>query len=180
MSKKNEMTRLLWLDLEMTGLDIEKEVIIEVGAIVTDLDFNPLGEYEAIVKQPNSYIAAMDSWNKEHHGKSGLIDKIPSGKDPLNVEIELIEFLDQHFAKTEAIVLAGNSIGQDRLFINKYWVHLAQKLHYRMLDVTSWKLIFKSKFDIEPEKQNGHRALDDIKESIDEMKYYLKYININL
>lgn len=174
--KDQPLTHLLWLDLEMTGLDVEKEVIIEVGAIITDLDFHPVAEYETVVKQPQSYLDKMDEWNREHHGKSGLLAKIPYGKDPHLVEEELGQLIDQHFSKEERVVLAGNSIGQDRLFINKYFTKLAERLHYRMLDVTSWKLIFKNKFQLEPEKQNGHRALDDIKESIEELQFYLQYI----
>src|SRR4051812_32895328 len=114
------MEKLFWIDLEMTGLDIEKEVILECALIVTDLEFKELDSYHAIIKQPQKYIDAMDDWNKKHHSESGLISSVATGKDPAVVERELIALFKKHTGK-EKCVLAGNSIGQDRLFINKYW-----------------------------------------------------------
>lgn len=177
MSKSMPLEKLLWLDLEMTGLDVEKEVIIEVAAIVTDMDFQALDQYHAVVKQPQSYIDAMDEWNKKHHGESGLIAKIPQGFEPARVEADLILLAEQHFKK-QMIVLAGNSIMQDRLFLNKYFKKFSERLHYRMLDVTSWKILMKEKFKIHHEKKNSHRALDDIQESIAELKHYLSHIKV--
>jgi len=167
------MEKLFWIDLEMTGLDVEREVIIECAAIITDMDFNPIDQYEAVIQQPQWYLDHMDDWNQKQHGKSGLTAKVPSGKNSFEVEKDLIQLTQRHFSQEKA-VLAGNSIGQDRLFINKYWPELAQKLHYRMLDVTSLKLIMKHKFNLEYSKQGSHRALDDIQESINELKYYLE------
>jgi oligoribonuclease len=170
---------LLWIDLEMTGLDVEKEVIIEAAAIVTNLDFSELDTYHAIVKQDQKYIDAMDDWNKKTHGTSGLIAKIPSGKDPSQVEKELIALCDKHFDcsdKDGRPVLAGNSIGQDRRFIDQHWPKLAAKLHYRLLDVSSWKIIFKEKYGFEFEKPDNHRALEDIRASIAELKAYMGYV----
>lgn len=166
--------KLLWIDMEMTGLDVEKEVIIEVAAIVTDLDFNELDTYHAVVKQPQEYLDRMDAWNTEHHGESGLTAQVPNGKDPDLVEHELLALVSKHFGKDnrERPIIAGNSIGQDRLFITKYWKSLNEALHYRMLDVSSWKIVFNEKFKIKYEKQNSHRALDDIRESISELKFY--------
>ncbi|MDZ4677774.1 MAG: oligoribonuclease, partial [Oligoflexia bacterium] len=109
------MTKLFWIDLEMTGLDVEKEVVIEAAVIITDLEFKKLGEYHAVVKQDQKYLDAMDAWNKKHHTESGLVESIPSGKDPEVVENDLLKLLDNHFPGERA-VLAGNSIGQDRLF----------------------------------------------------------------
>jgi oligoribonuclease len=169
------MEKLLWIDLEMTGLDIEKEVIIEVAAIVTDLHFNLLTQYHAVVKQDQKYLDAMDDWNKKHHTDSGLVAKIPQGKPPAVVEQELIELIQKNFP-SEPAVIAGNSIFQDRIFINKYWKNLSHRLHYRMLDVTSWKIIMKNKFNIQYDKKGTHRALDDIKESIHELKTYIGFI----
>jgi oligoribonuclease len=170
------MKKWLWLDLEMTGLDVNKEVVIEVAAIITDHDFNELADYHSVVKQPQEYIDAMDAWNTEHHNASGLVAKIPYGKPPLQVENELCTLVDHHF-KSERAILAGNSIFQDRIFIKKYFNELEARLHYRMLDVTAWKLIMTDKYGIEYGKRNSHRALDDIRESIDELRYYLKYFN---
>lgn len=169
------MERLLWIDLEMTGLDVAKEVIIEVAAIVTDLKFQELGSYHSVVKQPQIYLDNMDKWNQEHHKASGLLDLIPSGKDPNLVENDLLDLADRYFAN-EKIVIAGNSISQDRNFIDKYFQRFTEKLHYRMLDVTAWKVVFNNFYNIKYEKKNSHRAVDDIKESIEELKLYLKHI----
>ena len=158
----------------MTGLDVEKEVIIEVAAVVTDLKFNNLDQYHSVVKQPQKYLNAMDDWNKTHHKASGLTDKIPNGKEPQLVEEELIQFIAKNF-EGEKPILCGNSIAQDRLFITKYWTKLNDKLHYRMLDVSSWKVIMNSVFQKVYHKNNTHRAVDDILESIGELKYYLSF-----
>ena len=166
------MEKLLWIDMEMTGLDVEKEVILEVAAIVTDLQLKEFDRYHSVVKQPSEYLDAMDNWNQKHHKESGLLDLIPSGKSPNLVEADLLAILDTHF-QNERAVLAGNSIGQDRLFINKYMPQLASRLHYRMLDVTSYKIMFQNRFNITYEKKNSHRAIDDILESIHELNHYL-------
>lgn len=171
------MDRLLWIDMEMTGLDVEKEVIIEVAAIVTDLNFSEIAQYETVVHQPQHYLDNMDAWNTEHHTKSGLVKKVSFGKDPKLVEKELCQLIDDHFGgNSERPVLAGNSIGQDRIFINKYMPELAKKLHYRMLDVSSWKVIFNKKFGVKVNKSEKHRALEDVRESIIELKTYMSYI----
>ena len=114
------MNKIFWIDLEMTGLDHEKEVIIEVAVIITDLNFAELEQYHAIVKQPQSFLDNMDQWNTKTHKETGLIQKVPTGKPPLQVEDELISLSQRHFKKNE-IIIAGNSIHQDRLFIKKYF-----------------------------------------------------------
>lgn len=169
------MSRLLWIDMEMTGLDHEKEVPIEIAAIVTDFQFKELGDYHAIIKQPKSFLDAMDDWNKQHHGASGLTAAVPNGRDPQLVEEDLLKLIAAHFP--EPAVIAGNSIGQDRLFINKYFPKFAAKLHYRMLDVTAWKVIMQGRYSVRYDKRNTHRALDDIRESIAELNHYLKYVS---
>jgi oligoribonuclease len=166
------MTKLFWIDMEMTGLDVEKEVVIETAVIITDMDLNILATYHAVVKQEQKYLDAMDEWNTTHHKASGLTALVPQGKDPETIEKDFIALVDKYFPG-ERPVLAGNSIGQDRLFINKYFKKFASRLHYRMLDVTSWKIIMNEKFKIKYEKKNPHRALDDIHESISEMNFYL-------
>lgn len=183
MSTKSESStlKLLWIDLEMSGLDVEKEVIIEVAALVTDFDFKVYDTYEAVVRQPPQYLENMDEWNKKHHGESGLLAKIPSGSDPAKVEQDLCALVKKHFAGTSndsRPILCGNSIAQDRLFINKYFKNLASLLHYRMLDVSSWKIVMNSKYNRKYEKKNTHRALDDILESIEELKYYTEQIKL--
>ncbi len=170
------MDKLLWIDMEMTGLDVNKERIIEVAAIVTDMDFNELDKYESIVFQEPRFIDNMDEWNTQHHTDSGLVDKIPSAPKQENVEGQLCELVEKHFAEEPAI-LAGNSIGQDRKFIDAYMPNLASKLHYRMLDVTAWKLIMGPKFQVTYDKKESHRALEDIQESIAELKTFVDFIN---
>src|SRR5690606_17350047 len=112
-----------------------------------------LYRYHAVVKQPQEYLDRMDDWNQKHHKSSGLLDLIPSGQSPDQVENDLLNILDLHFANERA-VLAGNSIGQDRLFINKYFTRFASRLHYRMLDVTAYKIMFVNRFNIAYEKRN--------------------------
>lgn len=167
------MQKLFWIDMEMTGLDVEKEVIIEVAAIVTDLNFKELDTFETVVKQPQKYLDAMDAWNTEHHKKSGLTAKVPSGMEPDQVEAMLVDMVKKHFPNPkDRPVLAGNSIMQDRLFIDKYMKDLSSRLHYRMVDVSSWKVIINNKFNYVYQKANKHRALDDIRESIQELRAY--------
>ncbi|MDX9730804.1 MAG: oligoribonuclease [Bdellovibrionales bacterium] len=173
------MTKMLWLDMEMTGLDVEREVPIEVAGIIVDLNFNELETYHAVIRQPQERLDGMDNWNKEHHGASGLLALIPNGQDMAAVERDLIQFVDRHF-QGEPAVLCGNSIGQDRLFINKYFPQLNRKLHYRMLDVTSWKVVFQTLYGIKFDKKNTHRAVDDIRESIAELRHYMRFIKSDL
>ncbi len=175
-----KIENLFWLDMEMSGLDINKEVIIEVACIVTDLNFRELDSFETVVKQPTSFLDNMDAWNKEHHGKSGLTAKVPTGMEPDFVEAKLVDLINKYFplSKTDLKkrpILAGNSIMQDRLFIDKYFKELSSRLHYRMVDVSSYKVLMTNKFGIEYRKQNSHRALDDIRESIGELKFYLEF-----
>ena len=168
-----------WVDLEMSGLDVAQCKILEVAALVTDENFKPLEEYAAIVFQKPEVLEAMDTWCKETHGKSGLTAAVAKGKPEAQVEQELLALLDRHFTKEEKPILSGNSIGQDRKFIDAYMPNLAKRLHYRLLDVTSFKIIFKEHFHIEYEKKGTHRAIDDIRESISELSHYLKFIKPN-
>ena len=178
--KEKKINRLLWIDLEMTGLDVNKEVIIECAAIVTDLNFNTLETYEQVVQQSTSYLNNMDDWNKQHHGNSGLTAKVPFGKASHYVEEDLLHLIDRHWIQEEdrRAVICGNSIAQDRLFITKYWPNLEKKLHYRMMDVSSWKLMFFQKFNVKFDKSEKHRALEDILESINELKHYMQFIKV--
>ena len=170
------------MDLEMTGLNPNTEVIIECASIVTDYDFQVLETYETVIKQPQHYLDQMDNWNKKHHSASGLLDRVPYGKEPKFVEDELLALLRRHWPvsdkRDDMPLLAGNSIMQDRIFLDKYCPNLSQKIHYRMLDVTSWKILFNEKYNIRYEKKNSHRALDDIRESIEELKFYLQCTQI--
>lgn len=165
--------------MEMTGLDVEKEVVIEVAAMITGTNLETIDQYHAIVKQPQNFIDSMDDWNRKHHRESGLTALIPTGKDQDKVETELLEFLKKHFDAKDKIILAGNSIGQDRLFINKYFKRLNERLHYRMLDVTAFKVLFNNFYQISyAKKESRHRAVGDIQESINELKKYVSFIKV--
>lgn len=161
--------------MEMTGLDVTRERIIEVAAIVTNANLEPLDTFESVVYQDAQFIENMDEWNTNQHNKSGLVAKIPSAPKQEVIEKKLCEFVKKHFAKEPAI-LCGNSIGQDRKFIDAYMPELSKLLHYRLLDVSSWKIIMNSRFGVEYEKSDQHRALDDIKESINELKTFIDFI----
>lgn len=168
------MTKLLWIDMEMTGLNVEKEVPIEIAAIVTDFAFNEIDSYHAVIKQDPVFLERMDDWNKKTHGATGLIARVPQGKAPSVIEDEMLELIGKHFK--EPAIIAGNSIGQDRTFINKHLPRIAGKLHYRMLDVSSWKIVMQERFNVRYTKQGTHKALDDIRESIAELKLYLSHV----
>lgn len=170
--------KLLWLDMEMTGLNPLVDKPIEIAVIVTDENLNCIEEYETVIYQEPTFIHLMDDWNIKHHSGSGLIDKIPNGKKMDVVEQELCDLIYKHFSIPAAKpILAGNSIPQDRLFIRSHFARIEDLLHYRMLDVSSWKVIFNSFYKLNYKKQNKHRALDDIKESIAELKFYVSHLD---
>ena len=166
----------LWVDMEMTGLEVAKCRILEVAAVVTDGNFKPLEDYQTAVFQSAEVLDAMDAWCKENHGKSGLTALVAKGKPEAQVEKELIAMIDRHFGPKDRPILCGNSIGQDRKFIDAYMPELSKRLHYRMVDVTSLKIVFQDKFRISFEKKGTHRALDDIRESIAELNHYLSFV----
>jgi oligoribonuclease len=171
------MKKLLWLDLEMSGLDVNACRILEVAAIVTDLKLEEQETYEAIVYQDPSVLAAMDEWCTRQHGKSGLTAAVPEGQPETKVESALIELVNRHWSKKERPVLAGNSIATDRDFIRRWMPGLANRLHYRLLDVSSFKVMLKARHGITFEKQGSHRALGDIRESIGELKHYMSFLD---
>lgn len=162
--------------MEMSGLDVQKCAILEVAAIVTDFNFTPLQSYHAVVFQPPEVLAAMDAWCTETHGKSGLTAAVAKGAPLAEVEKQLVDIVDRHWSGTDRPILAGNSIGQDRKFIDAYMPTLSARLHYRMLDVSSYKVVFNDRFGITYEKRGTHRALDDILESIGELTLYLSHV----
>lgn len=176
MSQNQIPKKLLWIDLEMTGLNPLKDKILEVAAIVTDFDFNRLDSYECVVHQSEETIAGSNNWAKKTFTESGLFKKVrESSTDENEVQSKLISIVDKHFS--DLAILAGNSIHQDRLFIRKYFPKLEKKLHYRMLDVSSLKILMQGKYNIEFEKVGKHSAMDDIKESMVELRYYLDYLH---
>jgi oligoribonuclease len=178
--KKAVSTKLLWVDLEMTGLDPQNDVILEVAAEITDFEFKTLASYEAIVQQPTDVVIdrmQKNIWWKEYpHNRDEFIAKMDQGKPSQQVEQELIALVEEQFG-TEPAVLAGNSIHNDRNFIKQWWPGLDLKLHYRMLDVSSWKILMQAKYGVEFEKKEVHRAFDDIQASIAELQHYLEWFN---
>ncbi len=167
----------LWIDMEMSGLDVNQCRILEVAAIIANEQFQTLESYEAVVFQPPEVLEAMDEWCKENHGKSGLTAAVAKGKPEAVVEQELLALINRHFKAEDRPILCGNSIGQDRKFVDTYWPALAKRLHYRMLDVTSFKIVFNNKYKIEFKKKGSHRALDDIHESMNELAHYLSFVS---
>ena len=171
------MNHILWIDLEMTGLNSQENVIIEVAAIVTQptYPFKEVDQFHCVVRQHKEHLDKMDSWNSKIHRASGLYDQIPSGKTEKEAEDGLLHLIETYF-KGEPVIIAGNSINQDRIFIKKYFKKVESKLHFRMLDVSSWKLVME-KQNITFEKRNIHRALTDIQESIGELKFYYEFLD---
>lgn len=172
----SEYAKLLWMDLEMTGLDPIKDRILEVAVIATDWDCNEIATYQAVVKVDENLIQTRmvgEFWEKYTLIKAALIEQNATGNSGDAVENELLAFIEKHFAANERVVLAGNSIHQDRKFIEQAWHRLNARLHYRMLDVSAWKIVFNGKYKKMFTKPEVHRAMDDIRGSIQELNYYL-------
>jgi oligoribonuclease len=180
--KRVKPTKLLWVDLEMTGLDPKKDVILEVATEVTDFNFKTLATYEACIKQPKELVAKRmqaNIWWKDYpENRDTFINNLSKGKNLKEVEQDLIKIIDEHFG-AEPAVLSGNSIHNDRLFIKQWMPALDLKLHYRMLDVSSLKILMQGKFGIDYKKPEIHRAFEDIQGSIAELQYYLDYFDKN-
>jgi len=179
-----KQTRVLWVDLEMTGLDPVEDRILEVAAIVTDWNFKEIATYEAAVLVGPRLVQkrmikgpAAEFWNSIPFTRDALIlQNKEKGRSARTIENELLAFIDEHFEKAKPVLLAGNSIHQDRKFIDREWPRLSNRLHYRMLDVSAWKVVFEGKFSKKFAKREAHRALDDIRGSIEELQYYLKKV----
>lgn len=167
----------------MTGLDAENDLILEVAAIATDWDFKEIATYEGVVKHENITLEerlAMNSvfWEANPDSKNGLLAQNPEGKELLEVEEDLLKFIDDNFEAEVPVLLGGNSIHMDRRFIVSQWPRVDGKLHYRMLDVSAWKVVFEGKYGKKFAKPQDHRALGDIRGSIMELEYYLGKVKV--
>lgn len=168
----------MWVDLEMTGLSPEEDRILEVAAIATDWDLNELETYTAVVKVDEDLMKKRmvgEFWEKNDESRKALMAQNADGQSTKAVEKELMHFIDRNFG--EVVYLAGNSIHQDRKFIEREWPKLNKKLHYRMLDVSAWKVYFEGALHKHFVKPENHRALDDIRGSMEELKWYLKSVS---
>jgi len=172
-------SNLIWIDLEMTGLEPDKEKIIEIATIVTDKDLNILAEGPMMaINQPKKLLDDMDEWCVKHHGDSGLTQRVlDSQVTDAMAEKATIEFLSD-WIDAGVSPMCGNSVGQDRRFLVRYMPELSEYFHYRNIDVSTLKeLAVRWKPDILGgfKKQNKHLALDDIRESIEELEYFREH-----
>ncbi|PID32436.1 oligoribonuclease [Candidatus Saccharibacteria bacterium] len=160
----------------MTGLDVDQNRILEVAVEVSDMQLRVLETYEAVIHQPKGVLDGMGDWARQQHAKSGLTQRVQAeGRPEAEVQAELVSLIRRHF--DEPAVVAGNSIHRDRMFIAHWWPQVEQLLHYRMLDVSSFKVLMQGMYGLSFTKSENHRALDDIRESIAELQYYLEWLS---
>ncbi len=173
------MSAIVWMDMEMSGLEPETDRILEVAVLVTDADLNVVAEGPNLVlHQPDEVLEAMDEWNTTHHGQSGLIKRVRASTiDESQTSEALLAFFAEHTKKKKA-PLAGNSIHQDRRFVARYLPDVEDWLHYRNVDVSTLKELarrwYPKRYGARPTKKGSHRAMDDLMESLEELKYYRK------
>ena len=168
---------LIWIDLEMTGLNPEKEKIIEIATLVTDSDLNILAEGpNLIISQPKEILDAMDEWNTNQHGLSGLTEEVSNSNITEQMaEIETLDFVSKYVGENTS-PMCGNTVSHDRRFLSKYMPRLESYFNYRHIDVSSFKEVavrWMNEAQVY-EKKGSHRALGDIKESVEELKLYKK------
>ena len=170
--------QLVWLDLEMTGLDVERDAIVEIACIVTDSQLNPVDEgIDIVIHQDADVLARMDDFVRRMHTKSGLLPLIgASAVSAAEAERRTLEYVRKHVSTPRTAPLCGNSIGTDRRFLDRYMNELENFLHYRSIDVSSLKELcrrwYPDVYAKRPGKAEQHRALDDVKESIEELRFY--------
>jgi len=172
------MTNLVWLDLEMTGLCAQTCKIIEIACVITDENLNIVQEAPNLaIYQKAAILAQMDDWCTKTHTQSGLVARVQQSQiDEAQAEQIMLDFIAQ-YVEPKKSPLCGNSIGQDRMFLKRYMPKLEDYFHYRNLDVSSLKILANLWSDLAPmTKANSHKALDDVYESISELKYYKKHL----
>lgn len=169
--------QLVWIDCEMTGLDVDRDGLCEIGVIVTDFELAPLhAGFEVVINPGADVLAGMGDFVRAMHTESGLLSRIESGVAVAEAERQVIAYLSRHVTAGRRPIVAGNTIGMDRRFIAKYMPALEERLHYRSIDVSAIKELsrqwYPATFFGAPEKRGGHRALADIAESIRELAYF--------
>ncbi len=176
---KQRKDLLVWIDLEMTGLDPKKCTVLEIGVVITDNELNLIEEGPCLaIRHTKKTLNGMEAWSKFHHGKSGLTVACAASKYPMRkAEAEVLKFIKSH-CKEKTAPLCGNTIWQDRRFLVKYMPKLESYLHYRVIDVSSVKELvtrwYGKEHKMPREKKQTHRVKDDILESVDELRYYRK------
>lgn len=176
-NQHTQSSYLVWIDLEMTGLDVSRDVILEVACIITDYHLNPVAQLPAIViHQPETVLAAMDEWNQKQHTQSGLVAAVHTSSVSIKQAEELLLSFIKQYCKPRQSCLCGNSVWMDRLFLHTYMPSVVDYMHYRLIDVSSIKQVVTYWFGKPEEplyvKKNTHRALDDVRESIAELAFY--------
>ncbi|MDO5727082.1 MAG: oligoribonuclease [Bowdeniella nasicola] len=169
--------RIVWIDCEMTGLDLAQDELVEVAVVVTDSQLTPLdGGIDVLIKPSASALAGMSDFVKRMHTTSGLLDDLTHAGTLAEANTEIMAYLRSHLPEPKVAPLAGNSVSTDRAFLEKGLPEVANHLHYRTIDVSSFKEMarrwFPRSYIFAPAKNGGHRALADIAESIDELRYY--------
>jgi oligoribonuclease len=169
--------RLVWIDCEMTGLDLRADALIEVAALVTDFELNVLGDgIDIVIKPPGEALEQMDPFVRTMHTTSGLLEELDDGTTLEDAQDQVLAYVKEHCVTDSRPPLAGNTVATDRAFIDRDMTDLASFLHYRIVDVSSIKELsrrwFPRAYYNAPAKSGGHRALADIRESIEELRYY--------
>ena len=171
---------LVWMDLEMTGLDPNRDTILEIATLVTTNDLDPVAEGPVLViRQPSSVLTAMDDWNREHHAASGLTQRVLTSTTSMaQAKAETLAFVKRYVPERTS-PLCGNSVCQDRRFLARHMPSLEAYFHYRNLDVSTVKELVRRWYPNgpqPPEKRHAHLALDDIRESIEELRFYRRHL----
>ena len=177
MVSASENDRLVWIDCEMTGLDLAVDELVEIAVVITDFELRPVDPgFQIVIKPSAASLANMNEFVTNMHSTSGLIEEIPHGVSLADAEEQTLAYIRRFVPLERKAPLAGNTIGTDRMFLAKYMPRIDQYLHYRNVDVSSVKELsrrwYPRVFFQAPEKNGGHRALADILESIRELRYY--------
>ncbi len=172
---------LVWIDCEMTGLDPEADCLVEIAVVITDFELNVMDEgLDLVIKPRPESLANMNEYVRNMHTTSGLIEEFDNGIDLQTAETQVLEYIKKYVPAAKTAPLAGNTIGTDRMFIAKYMPALNEHLHYRNIDVSTIKELSKRWYPRAyfqaPKKEGGHRALADILESVEELRYYRKSV----